>query len=324
MPLGAGGNTGATPGPKSAVDDQQRPTSKTPSDLHVRRFSTLADYSSEALVAAVGIVVLAACGAGSSSSTRATVDALAKVDYPGRLLLSVPGPAEIGSPKLDHLSQLTSGSPNPTDLNGPSTDGYINAVSSDGLRIAYNAGSGARQLTVFGPGGTEAYQGWFGAGPMVFSPDGKRLAYNRDTSVQVSDPVTHRFVDLPLRTECRSYSRGPADSSEVRVCGGVEGPVWLDPTTLYLTHFVGEMPSSVSCRDTGSCSVPPNTASIVPVAGTIVTSTTMPPTYAPVIDSMETRSCWTGLPTRLRSVAGSTLTSCAPVPRPSNRCRRGR
>lgn len=67
----------------------------------------------------------------------------------------------------------------------------------------------------------------------------------------------------------------------VGVCGGVEGPVWLGPTTLYLTHFVGEMPSSVSCPDSGRCSVEPNTASIVSVAGTIVTSTTLP-SYAPV------------------------------------------
>lgn len=44
----ARGNAGATPGPKSAVDSQRRPTLKTASDLHVRRYPIFANCFSEA------------------------------------------------------------------------------------------------------------------------------------------------------------------------------------------------------------------------------------------------------------------------------------
>lgn len=234
------------------------------------------------LVAAVGVLVLASCGASRDSSTRATEDVLVKVDYPGRLLLSVPLPSVDGT-QADHLSQLTSDSPDPTDLVGMPTNGYITAVSADGSRIAYNAGgSDAPQVTVYAPGGTETFQGGYRGDLMVFSPDGKRLAYNSGTSVQLPDPVTRRFVALLPATECKTYSHGPADSSTAGVCGGVGGPVWLDPTTLYLTRFTGEMPGSVSCPDEGRCTVPPDTATVVSVDGTVLTSSGSGPIYPPV------------------------------------------
>lgn len=227
----------------------------------------------------LGIVVLAACGSGASTSTTAKVDPLVKVDYPGRLLLSVPGPWVPGLDRVDHLSELTHSSPDPTDFTGPSADGYVDAVSPDGSLIAYSSGSGTPQVTVVGPGRTEVYEGG-GAVPMVFSPDLTRLAHNMGDSVEVSDPATHRFVQLPLPAVCKTYSRGPADSGWTSICGAVGGPVWLDPETLYLTHFVGEMPGSVSCPDNGRCTVPANTASIVSVTGKVVTTTL--PAYAPV------------------------------------------
>ena len=200
---------------------------------------------------------------------------MSNIGYPGRLLLNIEWPfTDYRYATSDHMAQLTSGSPDPTDMTGsPPAGGYINAVSPDGSRVAFDSNDTAYQasdtLTVLGPDGKEEYPGGFKDASMVFSPDGKRLAYNQGNFLMVSDPATKRFPTV-LEPGCKTYSSGPNPAEPV--CGGVEGPVWLDPTTLFVSYFAGEMPDTVVCSKNERCYVPPNTYSIITTDGKIVKS----------------------------------------------------
>ena len=113
---------------------------------------------------AVGVIALAACGAGHGRRRQTQGSPCRTSATRGRLPLNIEWPfTDYRYATSDHMAQLTSGSPDPTDMTGgPPAGGYINAVSPDGSRVAFDSNDTAYQasdtLTVLGPDGNVIQQ----------------------------------------------------------------------------------------------------------------------------------------------------------------------
>lgn len=220
------------------------------------------------------VAVLALGGCAASAPTSATA-------YPGRLLV-----LNWSSSSPANLLQLTSASRDPvmvspTGLSGDRfSDNYLRAASPDGTRFVTDDG------TLTGVGGEiiAHLPDWSGnvslgfVESVSFSPDGKRLAYAERDKVIVYD-LAAKTDQVLLRTPCATYydipafEGGPPGGGSTSVCGELKSSVWIDSTTLFVWHFAGEMPQTITCRSGQGCGLPAaDTYSIVTTSGQIIDS----------------------------------------------------
>ena len=181
--------------------------------------------------------------------------------YPGRLLfIDHLTPGELNPVSVLALGSDTRG---PVNVGTAQLSGEIVGWSDDGARLVANDGT----LAVLGAG-TEALPA-AGAGIRVatFSPDGTSVAYDTDDGGVVVYDLAARTHEVVLQTPCAYYG------SDTQLCGIADGVIWIDPTTLFVHHFAGQMPKVVRCTDaSSSICYPPeaNTYSIVTTSGQIV------------------------------------------------------
>lgn len=217
--------------------------------------------------------MVGACGgstastAGSTTTTTTTATSttttVPTVSYPGRLLLHIKGAP-------DTVVELTSGSPDPAELAGISPTGSeYRAVSLDGTRFVFKTSD--EGLKMFGALNDSVFGAPDSAIGLTVSPDGTQVAalanVNRTCNDVIVSNVATQARQIVLQAPSATY--GGASQG---ACGGMGTVVWIDSTTLLVTHFAGPMPDTVSCSSQKCTSPPADTYSIVTTSGEVIGS----------------------------------------------------
>ena len=220
-----------------------------------------------AVAAVVATFVVVACGGSKNNSTSGTLPTPAttattsttapKPAYQGRLLVSLTTPPS-------SVAQLTSGSLDPVAL-GPVTtpaEGSTISVSPDGTRFSWDDGT----LTTLGSTAVTHLPFVKSVASSSFSADSKRLAYSNGNGQEAVYDLATETAHIVLQTPCADYT---APSAEVVTLCGAAGPaVWIDPTTLLVSHFVGTLPATLS----SPAGPKANTDSLITTTGRVVTN----------------------------------------------------
>ncbi len=268
-----------SPTAQASVRSSSVPASLTPITKRIHK-----DRAAGVLTAVLAVfvtLVVVGCGSGAARNVAtpgpttpraaAPTTSAPTLTYPGRLLLS---PADGGLYGLasgaEYPDLIASGVDAAADATTASPSGALFVDLTNGTLIAVST-----HKVVHLP---DAVNGLDSAS---FSPDGKRLAYTTGSGKLIVYDLAAKTSHIVLQTPCADYN---TLTGEQTICGVAGNVVWIDPTTLFVAHFTGQMPETIpSPCDPSGCTDDPNTYSILTAAGQTVMNVALRPPEEPAV-----------------------------------------